>query len=64
MKQSDDNTGAVMRKEVDSKLDISKKHPIEEFKIAVFVLLLLLMFLVAVSVVMVTSTNHPGVSMI
>ncbi len=53
-----------MRKEVDSKLDISKKYPIEEFKIAVFVLLLLLMILTAVSIVMVTSTNHPGVSMI
>lgn len=58
------NIGAEMRKEVDSKLDISKKYPIEEFKIAVFVLLLLLMILIAVSIVMVTSTNHPGVSMI
>lgn len=48
-----------MRKEVDSKRDISNKHPIEEFKIAVFVLFLLLLILIAVSVVMVTShTNH------
>ena len=58
------NIGAEMRKEVDSKLDISKKYPIEEFKIAVFVLFLLLVILIAVSIVMVTSTNHPGVSMI
>jgi hypothetical protein len=53
-----------MRKEVESKLEISKKHPIEEFKIAVFVLFLLLLFLIAVSIVMVTSKNHLGVSMI
>jgi len=53
-----------MKKEVDSKLDINKKYPVEEFKIAVFVLFLLLLILIAVSVVMVTSSNHPGVSMI
>lgn len=51
-----------MHKEVDSKRDNSKKHPVEQFKIAVFVLFLLLLVLFAVSVVMVTSTNHSGVS--
>jgi len=49
-----------MRKEVDSKLDIGNQHPIEEFKIAVFVLFLLLLILIAVSVIMVTSPAHPG----
>lgn len=53
-----------MRKEVESKLDISNKHPVEEFKIAVFALFLLLLILVAVSVVMVSSKNHLGVSVI
>jgi|LakMenE01Jun11ns_1017448.scaffolds.fasta_scaffold9252662_2 hypothetical protein len=53
-----------MRKEVESKLDISRKHPVEEFKIAVFVLFLLFLILIAVSVIMVTSKNHLGVSTI
>ncbi len=53
-----------MRKEVDTKQEIGKRYPVEEFKIAVLVLLLLLLVLIAVSVILVTSTSHPGVSMI
>jgi hypothetical protein len=64
MKRSDVNTGAVMQNQEDTKRSIGEKYPVEEFKIAVFVLLLLLMTLFAISIIMVTSTNHPGVSMI
>jgi hypothetical protein len=53
-----------MQNQEDTKRSIGEKYPVEEFKIAVFVLLLLLMTLFAISIIMVTSTNHPGVSMI
>jgi hypothetical protein len=53
-----------MQNQEDTKRSIGKKYPVEEFKIAVFILLLLLMILFGVSIIMVTSTNHSGVSMI